>query len=94
VTGRRSDDAGGDYLGAAKTALDLLKGARDLLPKGKESDEAGKKIAEAERALTNSEADLARKLGSPSLPMYLAATDHAVGQGPLAADSWTQGALL
>jgi hypothetical protein len=41
--GERTMPAWMDYLAAAKTALDLLKGTRDLLPKGKQSEEATKK---------------------------------------------------
>jgi hypothetical protein len=41
-----------EYLGAAKAALDLLKGVQSELPKGEKSDKAQAQITKAEESLT------------------------------------------
>jgi hypothetical protein len=52
-----------NYLAAAKTALDIIKGIRSELPKGPEADEAQRQIEKAESALKTSEAELAKSSG-------------------------------
>ena len=52
-----------EYLTAAKTALDIIKGVRSELPKGPRADEAQRQIEKAELALKISEAELAKNLG-------------------------------
>src|ERR1700684_126227 len=52
-----------NYLTAAKTALDIIKGVRSELPKGPEADKAQAQIDKAESALRTSEAELAKSLG-------------------------------
>jgi hypothetical protein len=52
-----------EYLGAAKAALDLLKGVQSELPKGDKSDKAKEQITKAETSLKQSEAELAKALG-------------------------------
>jgi hypothetical protein len=42
---------GVEYVAAAKTTLDLLKGLVGLLPKGEKADDASKRLKEAEDAL-------------------------------------------
>lgn len=53
----------GDWLGNAKTSLDLIKGARSLFPQGTKRDELDAKIRDAEDALARSDAALAKQLG-------------------------------
>lgn len=53
----------GEYLGAAKTLLDLFKGVRDELPQTEKSSEIDDKIEQVERALKLSEAEMAKALG-------------------------------
>jgi hypothetical protein len=52
-----------EYLGAAKTALDLFRGIRAEMPNGPLSDAAGKQIEHADKALRASEAELAKSFG-------------------------------
>jgi hypothetical protein len=52
-----------EYLGAAKTALDILKGIQSELPKSEQSDKAHEQIAKAETSLQLSQAELAKALG-------------------------------
>lgn len=52
-----------EYLGAAKTALEVFKEVRSELPKGEKADKAQKQIEKAEEALKKSEAELAKGLG-------------------------------
>jgi len=51
------------YLTAAKTALEVIKGAVTLLPKGSKSEEAREQIERAEKALKASEGAAAKALG-------------------------------
>jgi hypothetical protein len=51
------------YLTAAKTALEVIKGAVTLLPKGSKSEEAREQIELAEKALKASEGAAAKALG-------------------------------
>lgn len=53
----------GEWLGTAKTTLDLLKTAATLVPKGKDKDELSASVAKAEQALARSDAALAKELG-------------------------------
>ena len=52
-----------EYLGAAKTALDILRGVQAELPKGEKADKAQKQIDQAADAIKKSEAELAKGLG-------------------------------
>jgi hypothetical protein len=53
----------GTWIGAGKSALDLLRGAWQMLPSGKTKDDVAAKLAEAEAALKRSDAKLAKELG-------------------------------
>lgn len=53
----------GDWLGNAKAALDVLKGARAFFPQGQKRDELEASITRAEEALARSDAALAKQLG-------------------------------
>jgi len=51
------------YLTAAKTALEVIKGAATLLPKSSKSEEVREQIERAEKALKTSEGAAAKALG-------------------------------
>jgi hypothetical protein len=51
------------YLTAAKTALEVIKGAATLLPKSSKSEEVREQIERAEKALKTSEGAAAKDLG-------------------------------
>lgn len=52
-----------EWLGAGKTALDVMKAARDMMPKGKDKDAVDGKITETEKALEMAAAPAAKALG-------------------------------
>jgi len=83
-----------EYMGAAKTALDLLKGVQSELPKGDKSDKAQEQIAKAETSLKRSEAELAKALGFRLCrctfppPIMLWNKDQRVHICPSCVDHW------
>ena len=52
-----------EYLTAAKTALDIMRGIKNELPQGLETEKTQEQIDRAEKALKAAEAQLAKELG-------------------------------
>jgi len=82
------------YLGAAKTALDILKGIQSEFPKGEKAEKAQEQIAKAETSLGQSKAEVAKALGFRLCrcefppPIMLWNKDQRVHICPSCGDHW------